>query len=84
MITHLYVVLGGVRLSSPDRGAALWPSDKSARPGIVYLFSVLLYIEHTLQRCVQIVTLATLEYLEIGSLQMKLYSILELGGPLIK
>ena len=48
------------------------------------MFSVLLYIEHTLQRGVQIVTLATLEYLEIGSLQMKLYSILELGGPLIK
>ena len=38
----------------------------------------------TLQRCVQIVTLATLEYLEIGSLQTKLYSILELGGPLIE
>ena len=38
----------------------------------------------TLQRCVQIVTLATLEYLEIGSLQTELYSILELGGPLIE
>ena len=45
---------------------------------------MLLYIEHTLQTCVQIVTLATLEYLEIDSLQMKLYSILELDGPLIK